>query len=285
MTTASYENKPATVVHSLRRCPLFARLTAGDLNVIAAMTSTKSVPKGAYLFWEDAPVHGFYVVQKGAIKLHRFNARGQEQLFHVFRAGESFAEETLLSEAGYPADASAIEDSRVLLVQKTRFLALLKTHRELAWSVLKSVSEQVRQLMGLVDDLALKDVNTRLANWLLQHCPHPESNEPQRVQLKMTKRLLASELGTTSETLSRTLARFRQHQLVRVEGRIVVLPCPAKLAALIREDFGRMRQPKHVILLESPSPKISSETFARLSSPTHSYPTAFAAEMEAAVLI
>jgi CRP/FNR family transcriptional regulator len=66
----------------------------------------------AYLFWEGGPVHGFYIVQAGAIKLHRLNRKGQEQVFHVFRPTESFAEETILSDAGYlPADAFATEDS------------------------------------------------------------------------------------------------------------------------------------------------------------------------------
>jgi hypothetical protein len=53
----------------------------------------------------------------------------------------------------------------------------------------------------------------------------------------MTKRLLASELGVTSETLSRTLAKFRNHQLVRVEGRSVTLTCPERLAASVRSNL------------------------------------------------
>lgn len=238
MSSSLAEFKQAAIATTLRKCPLFADMASSELNAIASITTTKSLVKGAYLFWEGAPVHGFYVVQKGAIKLHRLNMKGQEQVFHVFRATESFAEETLLSEAGYPADASATEDSRVLLIQKSAFLDLLKTHRELAFRLLKSLSQQVRSLMGLVDDLTLKDVNTRLANWLIQHCPNPESYQPQRLQLEMTKRLLASELGVTSETLSRTLARFRNHQLVRVEGRVVILICPVKLAAIVHRNAG-----------------------------------------------
>ena len=53
----------------------------------------------------------------------------------------------------------------------------------------------------------------------------------------MTKRLLASELGVTSETLSRTLAKFRNQQLVRVEGRIVTLTSPERLAAIFRSNL------------------------------------------------
>lgn len=232
------EFKHVAVTNTLRRCPLFADMAGDDLSVIASMTAMKSVTKGAYLFWEGASVHGFYIVQKGAIKLHRLNIKGQEQVFHIFRPTEIFAEETMLSEAGYPADASATEDSRVLLVHKPQFLRLLKSHRELTFRLLRSVGQQVRSLMGLVDDLTLKDVKTRLANWLIQHCSNPESCRPQRVQLDVTMRVLASELGVTSETLSRTLAKFRKHQLVRVEGRAVTLTCPMRLATIVRNNLG-----------------------------------------------
>lgn len=238
MSKALDQFKQAAVANTLRRCPLFADMGADDLGVIASMTAHKCVAKDAYLFWEGAPVHGFYVVQTGAIKLHRLNLKGQEQVFHVFRSTESFAEETMLSDSGYPADASATEDSRVLLVQKAPFVRLMKTHRELALRLLKAVSQQVRSLMGLVDDLTLKDVKTRLANWLIHHCPDPQSCQPQRVELEMTMRVLASELGVTSETLSRTLARFRKNHLVRVEGRTVVLTCPTRLATMVDHHAG-----------------------------------------------
>jgi hypothetical protein len=82
----------------------------------------------------------------------------------------------------------------------------------------------------LVDDLTLKDVKTRLAHWLVQRCPDPASNQPCQVQLPMTKHMLASELGTGSETLSRTLATFRNQKLLSVAGRTITLLCPSKLA-------------------------------------------------------
>jgi CRP/FNR family transcriptional regulator len=244
ISEALTEFKQAPIANTLRRCPLFADLAGADLNLIASMTAIKCLDKGAYLFWEGAPVHGFFVVQKGAIKLHRLNMKGQEQVFHVFRPLESFGEETMLSEAGYPADASATEDSRVLLIHKPQFLRLLKTHRELTFRLLRSVSQQVRNLIGLVDDLTLKDVKTRLANWLIQHCADPQSCQPQRVELDVTMRVLASELGVTSETLSRTLARFRKHQLVRIEGRSVTLTCPMRLATVVRSSLGDVPDPE-----------------------------------------
>jgi CRP-like cAMP-binding protein len=232
------ELKQTAIANTLRHCPLFADMPADDLNAVAGFTVIKSLAKGEYLFMEGAPVRGFYIVQKGAVKLHRLNAQGQEQVFHVVRPTECFAEESILYDGGYPADASAAEDSKILLVQRAEFLRLLKHQPDLAFRLLKSVSQQVRNLIGLVDDLTLKDANTRLANWLIQHCTHPDSHQPQAVPLQMTKRLLASELGVTSETLSRALAKFRKQQLVQVQGRIVTLISPMRLAELFHRNGG-----------------------------------------------
>jgi CRP/FNR family transcriptional regulator len=238
MTTPLAELKRIGISNALRSCQLFAGISPPDLAAIAEITTTKSVTKGSYLFHEGEPASGCYIVQTGAINVHRVNAAGKEQIIHVFRAGESFAEGTLATDKGYPADARAIEASQVLLVQKAGILALLRRQPELALRMLGSMSAHLRILVGQLEDLTLKDVETRLANWLVKRCGDPESTRPAKVELPMTKRVLAAELGTVSETFSRTLAKFREQDLITVAGKTVTVLCPAKLTALLRRNLG-----------------------------------------------
>jgi CRP/FNR family transcriptional regulator len=230
--------KQAALVNTLRGCQLFTGLPPADLHAIAGLTVVKTLEKGDYLFREGDPSRGFYIVQRGAINVHRVTAAGKEQVIHVFRAGESFAEATLATELGYPADARAVEPSQVLLVQKTGFIALLRSQPELALRMLGSMSQHLRVLVGQIEDLTMKDVETRLANWLVKRCPDPEAARPVTIELAITKRVLAAELGTVSETLSRTLARFREQKLIRVEGRKLVVLSPARLGELLRRHLG-----------------------------------------------
>ncbi|MBI2947564.1 MAG: Crp/Fnr family transcriptional regulator [Verrucomicrobia bacterium] len=223
---------------TLRRCQLFAGLPPNDLDNIVAITVVKSFDKGEYVFHEGAPSHGFYVVQKGAINVHRVNSSGKEQVIHVFRESESFAEATLATESGYPADARALEWSQVLLVQKAGFLALLRRQPELALRMLSSMSLHLRVLVAQIEDLTLKDVETRLANWLVKRCPNPDGPQPVTIQLKTTKRVLAAELGTVSETFSRSLAKFRDQNLLSVNGKSMTVLNPAKLSAVLRRHLG-----------------------------------------------
>jgi len=230
--------KQAVLLNTLRGCQLFAGLSLEDLDRVAAITRLRSLGTDGYLFHEGDPSTGFYVVRSGVINVHRVNAAGKEQVIHLFRSGESFAEATLASERGYPADARALEPTQVLHIQKAGFLSVLKDRPGLALRMLGSMSLRLRTLVGQLEDLTLKDVETRLANWLLKRCPDPQGGAPARVDLKTTKRVLAAELGTVSETLSRTLAKFREQGLLTVTGRTITIHRPANLSELLRRHLG-----------------------------------------------
>jgi CRP/FNR family transcriptional regulator len=238
MAIALDEFKRVAIVNTLRSCQLFTGLPQQDLENVATVTVIKTLSKGDYLFHEGDIASGFYIVQRGSVNVHRVTAAGKEQIIHVFRMGESFAEVALASEKGYPADARALEPSQVLLVQKDGMLALLRRQPELALRMLGSMSGHLRVLVGQLEDLTLKDVETRLANWLVKRCPDPGSEKPVRIELTMTKRVLAAELGTVSETFSRTLAKFREQKLLSVKGKMVQVLSPARLNALLRRNLG-----------------------------------------------
>ena len=125
-----------------------------------------------------------------------------------------------------------------MLVPKLPFLDLLGRSPELALRMLGAMSVHLRDLVARLDDLTLKDVESRLAHWLLKQCPRPLTDAPAEIRLDRTKRVLAGELGTVGETLSRTLAKWRSLDLVHIKGRIVTLINPLQLDALLRRNLG-----------------------------------------------
>lgn len=209
------ELKLTGLVGTLRCCQLFGGLPLEDLQIIAGFAQALKLAKGEYLFHEAELSRGCYLVQSGAINVHRVNASGKEQVIHVFRGGESLAEASLASTTGYPANARAVEPSTVLLIPKGPILELIGRRPDLALRMLGSMSQHLRVVVGMLDDLTLKDVETRLLNWLIKH----GRNAPHGViRLAGTKRVLAAELGTSSETLSRTFARLKGERLLEVTG-------------------------------------------------------------------
>lgn len=234
MINNTVQLRHTAIFNTLRNCPLLAGLPAEEVNQIASFSFLKLLSKGQYLFREtDLPI-GFYIVQSGAINLHRVNGSGKEQIIHIFRTGESFAEGTLVTDGGFPGDARAIEPCGVILVRKSEFLALIKRQPELALRVMSAMNLHLSMAIAQLENLMLNDVETRVADWLIQRCPDPASVQPAKIELHMTKRTLAAELGTVSETLSRTLAKFRDRQLVYVNGKSVTLLNPSRMAAELR---------------------------------------------------
>jgi len=227
--------KQTGLIATLGCAQLFSGLTAADLATVASFTTTVSLAKDEYLFHEGEPSRGCYLVQGGAINVHRVNATGKEQVIHVFRSGESLAEASLTSPTGYPANARAVEASTVLLIPKAPLLELIGRRPDLAMRMLGSMSAHLRVLVGMLDDLTLKDVETRLLNWLVKHGREAEAGT---IPLRGTKRVLAAELGTSSETLSRTLARLRDRQLISVAAKSITVHDAARLAAMLRHNLG-----------------------------------------------
>ncbi|MCE9610808.1 MAG: Crp/Fnr family transcriptional regulator [Chthoniobacter sp.] len=234
--------KAAARNSALRACSLFAGLPPADLDRIAAFAQFLPVAKGGYLFHEGEPSNGFYVVRTGAINVHRVTPDGREQVIHVFRPGDSLAEATLAGDAGYPADARAVEKSEVIFIPRRDFLELIKTRTDLALRMLASMSQHLRVLVNALDDLTRKDVETRLAHWLLKRCPQRLSHAAFELRLDVTKTVLAAELRTRHETLSRALARLREMGLIKSAGKTIRILDPLGLDAVLRTNLGETRE-------------------------------------------
>ena len=224
---------------ALQSCRMFESLRQPDLERVAAFALLQKVKKGEFLFREGEPTRGFYIVRSGAVNVHRIAPDGREKTIHIFRAGDSFAEATLADGTGYPAHACAVESAVVLFVPRDEFLDLLKQRPDLSLRMLSSMSQHLRVLVNALDDLTRKDVETRLAHWLLKRCPWPLSAEPADIRLDVTKTVLAAELRIRNETLSRALNRMKSLKLIHTGGRTIRVENPLKLEAVMQESAAR----------------------------------------------
>lgn len=223
---------------ALRGCSMFADLSPEDLEQIANFVEVRQAGRGHYLYREGEEVRGFYIVRRGAVNVHRSGADGTEKVIHIFREGQSFAEGALAGVGGYPASARAVEDCDLLFVPRAEFLSFIKSHAELALSMIASMSQHLRLLVNALEDLQGKDVETRLIHWLLKRCPTPRRAEPLEISLDVTKSVLAAELSTRNETLSRALAKLRDAGHIAVDGKRISVLSPMSLEAQFRSNLG-----------------------------------------------
>ena len=211
------------LIATLRQSRMFADLSPENLDAVAEVCALKSLEKGEMLFREGDKAEGFYVLQSGAISVFTLTPDGREQIICVFRPPESFAEVTLATMEAYPANGVALENSKVILVQRAGFRDLIFRKPELSLHMLASMSLHLKHLVQTLQDYKGRQIESRLADWLIRHAPPNVAS----FELPVTKKNLAGQLGVTSETLSRTFARFRDEGLIRVEGpRVHLLNLP-----------------------------------------------------------
>ena len=206
------------LIATLRKSRMFAELSSAEIDAVADGCSLRTLQKGEMLFREGERGEGFYVVQTGAISVYRLTPDGREQIICVFRAPESFAEASLATTETYPANAVALEPSQVILVHKARFRDLLRSKPELSLQMLASMSIHLKHLVQTIQDIKGRQIEFRLADWILRQSPAAAAGCPAVFVLPVAKKVLAGQLGVTSETLSRTFARFRREGLIHVIG-------------------------------------------------------------------
>lgn len=150
---------------------------------------------------------------------------GRLMVLHVIGSGESFAEVPLFEARPtptYPATAEALCDSELLFVPAEPFRQYVETHPHVCLHMMGHMAKRLRRLAGRLEGLALHDVCTRLARHLLAEAE--PTADVSTVHLNHPKSVLAAELGTVPETLSRALRELENRGLIQNESdRIIVL--------------------------------------------------------------
>jgi CRP-like cAMP-binding protein len=210
----------------LRRIYLFSGIAAKDLEILAGMVVRKTFPRQTTIFWEGKEAQGFYILTAGQIKLVKSSPEGKEYIIRLVGPGETFAEAAVFGESPYPVTAITLENSQTLFFPKEPFLRHLAASPALARNMLATLSHLMLHLTKQLEDLSLKEVSARLARYILERCQatHGEVAPGLHCELPTTKTQLAAYLGTISETLSRTLSRFKSLGFIEVDkGKITIV--------------------------------------------------------------
>jgi len=202
-----------TAKEILRKCGLFRTLSEQWIELLAAEAIVRRFKKGHRIFRQGDECPGLYCVGTGLIRIFKVAPSGKDHVLHFADPGKTFAEVAAMGDFAVPAHAEAVEDSVCALLPSDRFQRLLKNHHELCLQLLGGMSFWVRQLVGLLEDIVLRDAGGRVARHVLQADP---SGGKEAFSLPVLKKDLASHLNLTSETLSRTLRRLAESGLIEM---------------------------------------------------------------------
>lgn len=220
-----------SLLEMLAGSALFRGLESADLASLAEIATPRRFGKGEILFAAGEPAVGFFVVGAGRVRVYVLSPEGKEQTLHSFGPGEPVGEAAVFAGQSYPAYAAASADSEVAYIPRDGFVKLIGRRPEVALNMLATLSQRLRSFAKKIEDLSLRDVTSRLARYLLDHAA-PGQGGLSRVALSDSKSQLAISLGTTPESLSRSLARLKEAGVITVDRRTVTVHDHKQLAAI-----------------------------------------------------
>lgn len=217
----------------LVRCPLLAGLADDDVRALADGAVRRSVSAGETLFLAGDPSHGLMVIASGEIKVFLISpASGRELLLHHEREYGAVAQLVALDGGPYPANAQALRDTELVVVEHESFVDTLYKRPAIALHLMRSLGRNLRRLVDLVEQISFQEVQHRLAAHLLR-----ESKRALPFDLE-TNAAMGARLGTVPELVSRNLSRLHASGAIHMEGRRIVA-VNREVLAHIAESAGR----------------------------------------------
>ena len=216
-----------TEIRSLfQRHPLFRSLTATELDDLLAHAKVARYPARAPLFARGDPGGQMIAVMSGRVRISLTGPDGHELILNVIEAGQLFGEIAMLDGRDRTADATILEPTELLTIDRRDFLPFLARHSEVAVRLLLTLCERMRTTTDQIEDIFLLPVAVRLAKKLLQMvAAHGQpASGGRRIGARLSQRELGGMLGLSRESINKHLAGWQKAGLVRVaHGAITVL--------------------------------------------------------------
>jgi CRP/FNR family transcriptional regulator, anaerobic regulatory protein len=208
----------------LQRFPVFQALPAARLEELLAESEVVRAPRGTVLFEPGQPCRGFPLVLEGSVRVAKSSPAGREIVLYRVDPGQSclLSGGCLLGQSDYSARGVAEEDVTLLRIPPDIFQKLMVEFEPFRRLVFSMYGERLAEVMELVDEVAFRRLDQRLAQLLIHRGP----------VVNATHQKLADELGSVREIVSRLLRSFEDRGWVKLERERVTVLAPKALADL-----------------------------------------------------
>jgi CRP/FNR family transcriptional regulator/CRP/FNR family cyclic AMP-dependent transcriptional regulator len=205
----------------LRRVTLFSGLKEDELDALAKVTARRSFQKHSVILLAEEEGNSLFIIQKGKVKVSILSEDGREIVLTLLGDGEFFGEMSLLDGLPRSATVIALEDTEAVMLRREDLLRLIERTPQIAIKLMAELTIRLRKTDQKIESLALLDVAGRIASALLQLASDEGEETPGGLVIynHPTQQLLANMTGTTRETVSRVLKRFRKEGYMATMGR------------------------------------------------------------------
>jgi CRP/FNR family transcriptional regulator, cyclic AMP receptor protein len=198
----------------------FCQLSAPALKDFDDVRSSTTYPEGAILFLEKQEPRGIFVLCAGEVKLSISSSGGKTLILRIARPGEVLGLMATVAGVPYEVTAETIRPCQVAYIRREDFLRFITKHPEAYQGVVRQMTSLYQGACSQLRTVGLSaSAPEKLARLLLDwSAGGKETEQGTQVKLPLTHEEIAALIGTTRETVTRTLSEFKSNHLVAMQG-------------------------------------------------------------------
>jgi CRP-like cAMP-binding protein len=202
----------------IKTIPYFIGLNQAALDSLGKYIFEKRAERGEMLLFEGESAETLYFVVDGAVKVFKTSHDGKEQILQIIRPGDSFNDVPVFSGDVNLTSAEAMGKVVLNYIKKSDLETVLREFPQVALNVIHVLSERVRQLVSLVEDLSFRQVTGRVAKMLLEYAGSGSGEQP-----RLTQQEMAAMIGTAREMVGRSLKSLEEEGMIRIDRHRIVV--------------------------------------------------------------
>lgn len=210
---------------NVRMNDAFCHLSPAALKDFSSIRFPATYPAGALLFLEKQEARGVFVLCAGQVKLSISSSGGKTLILKIAKPGEILGLTATLSGSPYEVTAETLHPCQVAFVRREDFLRFIAKHPEAYQGVAKHLSALYNGACEQLRTVGLSaSAPEKLARLLLDwSAGAKETKQGVQITLPLTHEEIAEFIGTTRETVTRTLSEFKSRQLVALKGSTLMI--------------------------------------------------------------
>ena len=198
--------------------PYFIGLGREALDSLGRYIFEKKADRGEILLFEGESAEALYFVVAGAVKVFKTSHDGKEQILQIIRPGESFNDVPVFSGDINLTSAEAMGKVVLNYIKKSDLETVLREFPQVSLNVIHVLSDRVRQLVSLVEDLSFRQVTGRVAKMLIEYAGDGSDDRP-----RLTQQEMAAMIGTAREMVGRSLKSLEENGMIKIDRHRIIV--------------------------------------------------------------
>jgi CRP/FNR family transcriptional regulator, cyclic AMP receptor protein len=207
---------------------LLGKLSREEIDRLLAHTRVARHPAGVEIFPKGSIGHNMMLVLHGVVRISSLSLDGKEIVLNMIGVGEIFGEIGLLDGLERTADATAMTDCEVLVIERRDFMPLLEAHADMCLILIGILCQRLRRTSEQVEDVLFRHLESRIAKTLLQL-----ARRAGRRDLRLSQRELGNLVGSSRESVNKQLQIWHKEGVIALARGGVVICDDAALDALV----------------------------------------------------